>query len=87
MVDKNLKNTLLSDIVGTLKTTENNTSQKYLSLKIKPLADVERNTILEAISLCEGNIPKAAVFLDVAPSTLYRKIRQWEKKTCKNKKD
>lgn len=45
---------------------------------IRPLADVERETIEQAINFCNGNIPKAAVLLDVSPSTIYRKKQGWE---------
>lgn len=45
---------------------------------IKPLAEVERETIENAINFCEGNIPKAAALLDVSPSTIYRKKQSWE---------
>lgn len=44
---------------------------------IRPLADVERETIERAITLCDGNIPKAAALLDVSPSTIYRKKQSW----------
>ncbi|NMJ42389.1 sigma-54-dependent Fis family transcriptional regulator [Roseomonas sp. JC162] len=46
--------------------------------RIRPLAEVEREAIEEAIRLCGGNIPKAAAFLGVSPSTLYRKREAWE---------
>jgi len=45
--------------------------------QIKPLRDTEKEVILEAIDICAGNIPKAAVLLDVSPSTLYRKKAEW----------
>jgi len=45
---------------------------------IQPLADVEKNTIEQAINFCDGNIPKAAALLDVSPSTIYRKKQGWE---------
>lgn len=45
---------------------------------IQPLAEVERNTIENAINFCDGNIPKAAALLDVSPSTIYRKKQSWE---------
>jgi DNA-binding NtrC family response regulator len=52
--------------------------QKSASLKdIKPLAEIERNVIENAIALCGGNIPKAARYLDVSPSTIYRKKQSW----------
>ncbi|NTS76169.1 sigma-54-dependent Fis family transcriptional regulator [Catenovulum sp. SM1970] len=45
---------------------------------IKPLAIVEKETIEQAISLCDDNIPKAAALLEVSPSTIYRKQKSWE---------
>lgn len=47
--------------------------------KILPLSTIERNAIEQAIDYCNGNIPKAASLLDVSPSTIYRKIQQWNK--------
>ena len=46
--------------------------------QIRPLALVEKETIENAIDLCDGNIPKAAALLDVSPSTIYRKKQSWE---------
>lgn len=43
-----------------------------------PLAEVERRAITQTIDMCEGNIVKAANELRVSPSTLYRKIQQWQ---------
>jgi DNA-binding NtrC family response regulator len=42
------------------------------------LAEVEKQTIEHAIALCQDNIVKAASELGVSPSTLYRKIQQWQ---------
>ena len=44
---------------------------------IRPLVDVERDTIEEAIRICGGNVPKAAASLGVSASTLYRKRTSW----------
>jgi two-component system, repressor protein LuxO len=44
---------------------------------IEPLAIVERRVIEHAIALCKGSIPEASRKLDVAPSTIYRKLAQW----------
>ena len=46
------------------------------------LADVERELIEATISHCGGSIPKAAVLLDVAASTIYRKRESWARETA-----
>ena len=45
---------------------------------IRPLADVERETIQRALAICNDNVPKAAALLDVHPSTIYRKKQSWD---------
>lgn len=50
-----------------------------LSDGIEPLWIVEKRAIESAIDICDGNIPVAAVHLGVSASTLYRKIKGWEK--------
>jgi two-component system repressor protein LuxO len=47
--------------------------------RIRPLADTEREAIEEAVRLCGGNIAKAAAFLGISPSTLYRKQESWRR--------
>lgn len=47
---------------------------------IRPLWQVEKEAIETAIAECDGNIPRAAAFLEVAPSTLYRKLQSWHNK-------
>jgi len=42
------------------------------------LEEVIRFTIESTIARCEGSIPKAAVILNVSPSTLYRRIQSWQ---------
>ena len=46
-------------------------------LRIRPLDTVIREAIESAISLCGGNIPRAAQALKVSPSTLYRRLQSW----------
>ncbi|MEH0665558.1 sigma-54-dependent Fis family transcriptional regulator [Vibrio scophthalmi] len=48
--------------------------------EIFPLWLTEKNAIEQAIAACDGNIPKAAGYLDVSPSTLYRKLQAWNAK-------
>ena len=45
---------------------------------IRPMAEIERLFIENAIKLCEGNVPKAAALLELSPSTIYRKKQAWE---------
>jgi two-component system repressor protein LuxO len=47
---------------------------------IKPLWQVEKEAIEGAIAACEGNVPRAAVRLEISPSTIYRKLQAWEEK-------
>lgn len=41
------------------------------------LEKIERQAIENAIATCDGNVSKAAILLDVNPSTLYRKLKSW----------
>ncbi|MFP1633368.1 sigma-54-dependent transcriptional regulator [Zhengella sp. ZM62] len=44
---------------------------------IRPLEDVIRTAIENAIEACNGSIPRAAAALDVSPSTIYRRMESW----------
>ena len=46
---------------------------------MKPLWLVEKEAIEEALSVCAGNVPRAAALLEVNPSTIYRRKSEWEK--------
>jgi two-component system repressor protein LuxO len=48
--------------------------------RIRPLAETEREAIEDAVRLCGGNIAKAAAFLGISPSTLYRKQESWRRR-------
>lgn len=45
---------------------------------IEPLWLTEKRAIQAAIDACDGNINRAAGLLEVAPSTIYRKIQAWK---------
>lgn len=45
---------------------------------VKPLWLTEKQAIEQAIEICGGNIPKAALLLEVSPSTIYRKKASWD---------
>ncbi|MGB0682269.1 MAG: sigma-54-dependent transcriptional regulator [Magnetovibrionaceae bacterium] len=49
--------------------------------EIRPLADLERDAIQDAIRLCDGNVPMAAVKLGISSATIYRKKQAWLKET------
>ncbi|TFH92351.1 sigma-54-dependent transcriptional regulator [Vibrio ouci] len=45
---------------------------------IRPMWQIERETIQQAIDYCDGNVLNAAVLLELSPSTVYRKKQAWE---------
>ena len=47
---------------------------------IRPLWLEEKDIIKRAIRLCDDNVPKAAAFLGISASTIYRKLQAWERK-------
>jgi two-component system, repressor protein LuxO len=47
--------------------------------KVRPLWLVEKEAIEAAIRSCDGNVPRAAALLEVSPSTVYRKLQEWQK--------
>jgi DNA-binding NtrC family response regulator len=44
---------------------------------IQPLKEMEKRYITRAISLCQGDVLKAAQALQVGKTTLYRKLKEW----------
>ncbi len=58
-------------------TSQRQNDFRTLAEKIRPIEEVERQAIENAIALCEGNIRKAAVFLGIAPATIYRRLEAW----------
>ena len=46
--------------------------------EIEPLWATEKRAIQAALDACDGNINRAAGLLEVAPSTIYRKIQGWK---------
>ncbi|WP_029010934.1 sigma-54-dependent transcriptional regulator [Azospirillum halopraeferens] len=46
--------------------------------RIRPLWEVEKDVIEEAIAACDGNIPRAAALLEISASTIYRKRLAWQ---------
>ncbi|MEN8196609.1 MAG: sigma-54 dependent transcriptional regulator [Pseudomonadota bacterium] len=48
--------------------------------EIRPLAEVEKELVEDAIRLCGGSIAQAAAHLGVDPSTIYRKRQTWKQR-------
>jgi len=46
--------------------------------EVKPLRDVEKQAITNALSLCSGNIQKTASRLGIGRNTLYRKMEEYQ---------
>ncbi len=74
MVDK--KETFPPEITDARVMRSEETLSNRPQDRIQPLHVVEQTAILEAIHLCDGHIIKAAACLEVAPSTLYRKLKK-----------
>ncbi len=55
-------------------------SKELSAAEIEPLWMTEKMAIERAINACDGNIPRAAGYLDVSPSTIYRKLQAWNSK-------
>lgn len=53
-------------------------SSQVISELIRPMSEVEKETIERAIDLCGGNIPTAAHYLGISAATIYRKKNQWK---------
>lgn len=55
-----------------------NAASVHAAERIRPLAQVEREAIEEAIALCDGRIPDAAHYLGISAATIYRKRNSWK---------
>jgi hypothetical protein len=45
--------------------------------QILPLEEIERRELLRAVTLCQGNVIKAAKALEIGKTTIYKKLRVW----------
>ena len=60
------------------------TEHQSESIDIEPLWLTDKHAIEKAIDKCDGNVNRAAAHLEVAPSTIYRKVRFWKLKEGHN---
>jgi len=79
VVDLEMLSSLLKDVNTSSVLVSNSLSKStlYNTADIEPLHQIERKAIEQALNQCEGSVNKAAAILEVNPSTLYRKIKQW----------
>ena len=59
---------------GLLRTGE----MERLAATIRPIAEIERDAIENAIKLCDGKVRVASILLGISHATLYRKINSWK---------
>tara|TARA_Y100001960_G_C14780751_1_gene886509 strand:+ start:5979 stop:7361 length:1383 start_codon:yes stop_codon:yes gene_type:complete len=62
------------------KTEQENILTTEIDYTIKPLWIYEKIIVEKVIKHCNGSIPLAAKHLEISPSTIYRKIENWNKK-------
>jgi two-component system repressor protein LuxO len=68
---------LIGEVIPRLVAAEQ--SHIVLREQVEPLWVTEKKAIERAVSACEGNINKASGLLEIAPSTLYRKLESWKR--------
>lgn len=78
--DSDLKNLQCSEPLRqkTISQSQTGAAAEGSLLPVKSLSEVEKEAIVNAMLHCGDNVSKAASLLDVSPSTLYRKMQQWE---------
>lgn len=54
-----------------------NPAKELEEARVPPLWQVERELILKALRLTGDDVPRAALMLEISPSTIYRKLQQW----------
>jgi two-component system repressor protein LuxO len=63
---------------NTAQTKPNHYNKSPLIPASMPLWKIEKNAIQAALDIARGDVSKAATMLDVAPSTIYRKLKIWK---------
>lgn len=72
--------TMLPDHIGSIITKKEKLSRlENQSNYTMPLWRIEKRAIEAALYQNQNNVQKAAEILDVAPSTIYRKMKEWKK--------
>lgn len=81
IVTKSMLPTQLFDqaaVATVLPRSQQLTETDPLEIRVEPLWLTEKRAIEFAIESCTGNVNRAAALLEVAPSTIYRKMQTWK---------
>jgi two-component system repressor protein LuxO len=79
VIDKTAVSTPVSPSSPVTKLAGAEQSHVAIRQQIEPLWLTEKRAIEAAIEACDSNINRAAGLLEIAPSTLYRKLQSWKK--------
>lgn len=77
MLPKELKSFAENLVVPAANQNRSVKDTHALAQQVKPLWLMEKDAILAALAHVGHDIPRAAVLLEVSPSTLYRKLQAW----------
>ena len=58
-----------------------------VSFYLRPLEDVEKDTILKALAYTNGNVSRTAKLLNVSRNTLYNKMQKYDSLAALNADD
>lgn len=72
-------NTVVSPSLQVTRLAGREQSHVAVRQQIEPLWLTEKRAIEAAIEACDNNVNRAAGLLEIAPSTLYRKLQSWKK--------
>ena len=61
---------------GNVRISHSAGDRAHAGVRLRPLWQVEREMIDEALRGCDGGVPRAAAILEMSPSTIYRRIRK-----------
>jgi len=73
-----MDNPVMTPVAAAAATSATGETTRQQTRITRPLWQVEKDVIEQAIEQCDGNIPRAAALLEISPSTIYRKRQQWE---------
>lgn len=76
---KLLTQAMIPEHIGRFQTKKQTQERADLVEAHMPLWKIEKHAIENALNGTNGNVQKAAQILDVAPSTIYRKMQAWKK--------